>query len=96
MSQGGRFNATALERVVFGRPAAEVVPGELERLGRSRACLLVSDSLRTGRSEVSDLEEALGGATVGTYSGCGRTPPARRSSNVRRLPAKAEPTSSLL
>ena len=69
MSQGGRFNAIALERVVFGRPAAEVVPGELERLGRSRACLLVSDSLRTGTSEVSDLEEALGGAAVGTYSG---------------------------
>ena len=50
MSRAGRFNAIALERVVFGRPAAEVVPGELERLGRSRACLLVSHSLRTGTS----------------------------------------------
>ena len=69
MTQGGHFNAIALERVVFGRPAAEAVPGELERLGRSRACLLVSHSLRTGTSAVSNLEEALGDAAVGTYSG---------------------------
>ena len=69
MTQGGHFNAIALERVVFGRPAAEAVPGELERLGRSRACLLVSHSLRTGTFAVSNLEEALGDAAVGTYSG---------------------------
>jgi len=69
MGQGGRFNAIALERVVFGRPVAEVVPDELERLGRSRACLLVSDSLRTSTTAVSDLEQALGSAAVGTYSG---------------------------
>lgn len=49
MSQGGRFNGIALERVVFGRPAAEVVPGELESLGRSRACPAGERQLADGR-----------------------------------------------
>tara|TARA_A100001037_G_scaffold305792_1_gene347452 strand:- start:1774 stop:2946 length:1173 start_codon:yes stop_codon:yes gene_type:complete len=69
MSQGGRFNAIALERVVFGRPAAEVLPGEIERIGRGRACLLVSESLRSSTEVVAQVEAALGTAAAGTYAG---------------------------
>ena len=69
MRQTGHFNAIALERVVFGRPAAEVLPEEFERLGVSRGYLLVSESLRRNTSVVADIERALGAGVAGVYSG---------------------------
>ena len=70
MTQGGHFKRhcarTCRIRSAGRRGRAWRARGGL---GRSRACLLVSHSLRTGTSAVSNLEEALGDAAAGTYSG---------------------------
>ncbi|MFT5394144.1 MAG: maleylacetate reductase [Gammaproteobacteria bacterium] len=69
MDGAGHFDAIALERVVYGRPAHEVLPEELERLGTRRAFALVSESLRTQTDVIEKIETELGGRLAGVYSG---------------------------
>lgn len=69
MKGAGQFTAIAQERVVFGRPAAEVLPEEMARLGTSRAFALVSESLRRNTDAIAHIDAALGATLVGTYSG---------------------------
>lgn len=69
MKQSGVFNALPIERVVFGRNAAEVLPDELARLSRNRAFLLVSETLRTTTDEIAMIERALGDVCAGVFAG---------------------------
>ena len=63
----GRVVFGAMEEVVFGRPAAEAVPAQLDRLGLSRAFLMVSGTLHRNTDEIHKIRESLGRRAVGTF-----------------------------
>jgi len=63
----GTVQWTAQERVVHGKPAAEVVPAEIDRIGAKRVLLLTTQSL-TGSRLVRDVTSALGDRCVGQFA----------------------------
>ena len=65
--QQGRIALTRTESVVHGRPAAEAVVDEAERLGAERVFLLVSGTLNRETDEVRRLEAALGRRFAGLH-----------------------------
>jgi maleylacetate reductase len=58
---------TAQERVVHGKPAAEAVPAEIERIGAKRVLLTTTRSLVDSRL-VREVTSALGDRCVGRFS----------------------------
>lgn len=60
MVQSGVFNFPSMERVVYGRPAAEAVLAEAERIGAERVFLLVSGTLNRETDEIAKVRDALG------------------------------------
>jgi maleylacetate reductase len=69
MTDSGTLHFMAIERVIFGRPCAEALREEAERLGAERVFLLVSKSLATGTDEIAKVRGALGRRCVGEFSG---------------------------
>jgi maleylacetate reductase len=63
----GRVVFGAMDEVVFGRQAAEVIIEQMESLGASRAFLMVSGSLNRQTDEIEKIRRALGAACVGTF-----------------------------
>src|SRR5690349_5934134 len=63
----GTVQWTAQERVIHGKPAAEAVPAEIERLGAKRVLLLTTRSLTDSRL-VREVSSALGDRCVGRFS----------------------------
>src|SRR5207237_1374752 len=49
-----------MEEVVFGRPAAEAVPAQLDRLGLNRAFLMVSGTLHRNTDEIDRIVAVKG------------------------------------
>ena len=65
----GTFNITAHERIIFGRPAEDVVIAEAERYGAKRLFVTSTRSLaQKDEGPLQRLEKALGGRHVGTFS----------------------------
>jgi maleylacetate reductase len=62
----GTVQWTAQERVVHGKPAAEAVRAEIERIGAKRVLLLTTRSLTNGRL-IRDVTSALGDRCVGRF-----------------------------
>ena len=60
---------TATERVHIGRRAAEALAEEVQTLGAQRVFLLVSTTLRTTTTEISDIEAALGDSIACVFDG---------------------------
>lgn len=56
----GRVVFGAMDEVVFGEPAAQAVAAQMDRLGKTRAFLMVSGTLRRETSAVTEIERALG------------------------------------
>jgi len=63
----GTVQWTAQERVVHGKPAAEAVPAEIERIGAKRVLLTTTRSL-TGSRLIRDVTSALGDRCVGRFA----------------------------
>ena len=63
----GSVQWTAQERVVHGKPAAEAVPAEIERIGARRVLVLTTRSLKDSRL-VREITSALGDRCVGRFS----------------------------
>jgi maleylacetate reductase len=63
----GTVEWTAQERVIHGKPAAEAVPAEIERIGAKRVLLLTTRSL-AGSRLVREVTSALGDRCVGRFS----------------------------
>jgi maleylacetate reductase len=63
----GRVVFGAMEEVVFGRPAAEAVVEQTDRLGAKRAFLMVSGTLNRETDEIEKIRRALGGRCAGTF-----------------------------
>ena len=63
----GRVVFGAMDEVVFGRPASEVIVEQMERLGAARAFLMVSGTLNRETSVISDIRRALGSRGVAIF-----------------------------
>jgi maleylacetate reductase len=63
--QSGTMVFTAMNRVVFGKPAASTIVAEAERLGAKRVFLLTGRTLNRSTDEVEKLRLALGDRFAG-------------------------------
>ena len=60
MTAQGVYQNFAIDRVVYGKPAAETLVAEAARLGAKRVFLLVSRTLDRETTWVRDMRTALG------------------------------------
>lgn len=65
----GEVLCTAVEKVVFGSPAAAAIAAEADRLGALRVFLLVSRTLERDTDEIERIRSALGDRVAGQFSG---------------------------
>jgi maleylacetate reductase len=63
----GRVVFGAMDEVVFGRPAAEAIVEQMDRLRADRAFLMVSGTLNRGTDEIEKIRKALGARCVATF-----------------------------
>ena len=63
----GRVVFGAMDEVVFGRPASEALVEQLNRLGTTRAFLMVSGTLNRETDEIENIRRALGSRCAGTF-----------------------------
>jgi maleylacetate reductase len=56
-----------MDRVIFGRPAAQALLDEVERLNKHRVFLMVSHTLNSKTNEIEKIRAALGGRFVGLF-----------------------------
>jgi alcohol dehydrogenase class IV len=68
--QSGLYAYLPQERVVFGRPAAEAVAEECERLGAKRAFIIASHTLSTKTPLIGAIKEKLGARVAGLFDNC--------------------------
>jgi maleylacetate reductase len=63
----GRVVFGAMDEVVFGLPAATAIPAQMDRLGATRAFLMVSGTLNRTTDEIEKIRNSLGQRCVGTF-----------------------------
>lgn len=63
----GRVVFGAMDEVVFGRPAADAVVAQMDRLGANRAFLMVSGTLNRNTGEIEKIRKALRPRCVATF-----------------------------
>jgi maleylacetate reductase len=63
----GRVVFGAMDEVVFGRPAAQAVVAQMDRLRASRAFLMVSGTLNRKTDEIEKIRNSLGPRCAGTF-----------------------------
>src|SRR4051812_24298537 len=63
------FQFPALERLIYGKPAAQALTAEAERIGAKRVFLVVSGTMNRTTDEVEKVQAALGDRYVGKYDG---------------------------
>jgi maleylacetate reductase len=63
----GRVIFGAMDEVVFGRPAAEAVVEQMDRLQADRAFLMVSGTLNRETDEIEKIRRALGARCAGIF-----------------------------
>src|SRR6202171_3550034 len=56
-----------MDEAVFGRPAAEAVVAQMDRLGTARAFLMVSGTLNRDSDEIEKIRKSLGSRCVATF-----------------------------
>ena len=61
------FQFPALERIVYGRPAAQALAEEVERLGAKRVFVIVSGTMNRTTDEMKKVRAALGERYAGCY-----------------------------
>ena len=66
----GAYDYLAVERVVWGAPAADSIVAEAERRGAKRLFLVTSKTLKASTPAINNIEAALGNRIVGTFVGC--------------------------
>ena len=85
----GRVVFGDMDEVVFGVPAAEAIVAQMDRLGATRALLMVSGTLNRATDEIAKVRSALGDALRGSVrQDAARIRRARRSSMRRSRPAR--------
>ena len=61
------FDFPALERLIYGKPAAQALMAEVERIGAKRVFLVVSGTMNRTTDEVAKVQAVLGSRHAGTY-----------------------------
>jgi alcohol dehydrogenase class IV len=69
-SMPGAYHYLPLERVIFGRPAAEAAAEEATRIGAQRVFVVASKSLSRKTREISRVQDALGEKFCGLFDDC--------------------------
>ena len=69
----GRVVFGAMDEVVFGRPAAEAIVAQMNRLGADRAFLMVSGTLNRETDEIEKIRRAWGRVASARSMRCRRT-----------------------
>ena len=64
------YDYLPLERVIFGRPAAEAAAEEATRIGAQRVFVVASKSLSRKTREISRVQDALGEKFCGLFDDC--------------------------
>ncbi len=65
--QSGTMNFTAMNRVIFGKPAADAVASEADRLGAKSVFFLSGRTLNTKTDEIGKFRAALGNRFAGVF-----------------------------
>ena len=63
----GRVVFGAMDEVVFGVPAATAIPAQMDRLGTTRAFLMVSGTLNRETDEIAKIRDSLGPRCAATF-----------------------------
>jgi maleylacetate reductase len=69
MQTAGSYQYPAMDSVIYGKPAAEALREEAERLGAKRVFLIASRTLNTATDEIEKTRSALGDRYAGTFDG---------------------------
>ncbi len=69
MGAAGEIQCSALEKVIFGQPAAEALAEQVEALGASRVFLIASKTLSDKTDEIDKVRAALGARLADVYDG---------------------------
>lgn len=69
MRRTGVHNFPAIDRVIYGKAAAEAVREEAERLGAKRVFLLASRTLNSKTEEIEKIRRTLGDKHAATFDG---------------------------
>jgi maleylacetate reductase len=72
MLPSGRVVFGKMDEVVFGKPAAEAIASQMQRLEATRLFLMVSNSLNRNTDEIDKVRRALGNRCAGSFD---RMPP---------------------
>jgi maleylacetate reductase len=56
-----------MDEVILGTPAAAAIPAQMDRLGATRAFLMVSGTLNRETDEIAKIRSSLGPRCVGTF-----------------------------
>lgn len=91
---GTEMTFTSTERVSIGRPAADALVDQVERLGSKRVFILSGSTLRHKTDEVAKLEAALGDRHAATHDGI--HPHAPRTDVLAAARAAAEAKADLI
>src|SRR5829696_8933752 len=67
MLPSGRIAFGEMDEVVFGKPAAQAVADQAQRLGATRVFLMVSNSLNRTTDEIEKVRSALGNRCAGVF-----------------------------
>ncbi|OKO85125.1 iron-containing alcohol dehydrogenase [Bradyrhizobium sp. AS23.2] len=69
MLVAGSYQYPTMESVIYGKPAAEALREEAERLGAKRVYLIVSRTLNSKTDEIEKIRKALGERHAETFDG---------------------------
>jgi maleylacetate reductase len=67
MRAAGTHLFPTMDRVIFGKPAAQTLSDEVERLDKRRVFLMVSHTLNSKTNEIEKIRSALEGRCVGLF-----------------------------
>src|SRR5579871_701532 len=68
--ESGQHRNLPIDKIVWGRPAAEAVGAEAAALGAERVFIVASGSLARKTPEITQIADALGARHAGTFDQC--------------------------
>lgn len=89
MRQVGIHNFPKMDRLVYGKPAAEALNEEAVRLGANRVVLLVSQTLNTKTDEIEKVRRALGNKYAITIDGIAQHTTRKQAAEVAQQATEA-------
>jgi len=89
MRKTGIHNFPAIDRVIYGKAAADALNEEAERLHAKRVFLLASRTLNTKTNEIEKIRRTLGDKHVATFDGIAQHTTRKQAAEVARQAKEA-------